>query len=44
MYKQINRKSIKCKGLLIKAKVDIIYKGTAAPNDPHKETAEDLYT
>jgi len=34
----------KCKGLSIKAKLGIIYKRTAAPNDPHKQTAEDLYT
>jgi hypothetical protein len=44
MCKQINIKSIKYKGLLIKAKLDIIYKETVAPNDPHKESAEDLYT
>jgi hypothetical protein len=37
-------KSIKQKGLSIKAKLDIIYKGTAAPYDPHKEIAGDLYT
>jgi len=44
MCKQINMKSIKQKGLSIHTKLDVIYKGTAAPNDPHKQTAEDLYT
>jgi len=44
MCKQINMKTIKQKGLSINAKLDIIYKATDAPNDPHKQTAEDLYT